>query len=194
MDKDMQSEIMGTWAQKDNLEQTLMVGMHGMTDFKHDEKVYYLGEFKENVLRLLSKQQVTEAAIYPEVIGALQDKRAGKMIIDGSIGISYIEKYKKLAKKMNKPYTVRNDPEFKGATGLLVMSDEAVVDIGVITVEDRSLRLKQLGMSSALINAVGQKVCKECMEQILKADPQEVANYHELSFLDRIGGQVCPAH
>jgi len=193
MDKDIQSEVISTWAQKDNLEQALMVGIHGITEFKHDEKIYYLGEFKENVLRLLSKQQVAEAAIYPEIIEALQDKRTTKMIIDGSIGISFIEKYKKLARKLNKPYTVRNDSEFKGSAGLLVISDEAL-DSLVITVEDRSLRLKRLGMSSALINAVGKKVCEKCLEQILQVDPKEAANYHELTFLDRIGGESCPAH
>jgi len=193
MGKDIQSEVISTWAQKDKIEQALMAGIHGITEFKHDEKVYYLGEFKENVLRLLSQQQVTEAAIYPEISEALQDKRATKMIINGSIGISFIEKYKKLAGKVKKPYIVRNDPEFKQSTGLLVITGEAV-DSQVITVEDRSLRLKGLGVPFALINAVGKKVCEECLAQILKADPKEAANYHELTFLDRIGGESCPAH
>lgn len=193
MDKEIQSDFISNWAKKDNIEQALMTGIHGVVEFKHDEKIYYLGEFKENVLRLLSQQQVAEAAIYPEVIDALQDKRAKKMIIDGNINISFIEKYKKIAGKVNKPYTVRSDPEFKGATGLLVISDEAV-DIQVITVEDRNQRLKGLGVPSDLIKSVGKKVCKDCLEQILEVDPKEVVNYHELTFLDRIGGEKCPAH
>lgn len=193
MDKDIQSDVISTWTQKDNLEQALMAGIHGVVEFKHDEKVYYLGGFKENVLMLLSQQQVAEVAIYPEVIEALQDKRATKMIINGNINISFIEKYKKIAEKMNKPYTVRSDPEFKGTTGLLVVSDEAI-DIQVVTVQDRSQRLKGLGLSSTLINLVGKKVCKECLKQIVEADPKEAVNYHELTFLDRIGGESCPAH
>lgn len=193
MDKDIQSETISTWAEKDNIEKALIVGMHGIAEFKHDEKIGYLGEFKENVIRLLSKKQVAEATIYPEIIRALKDKRATKVIIDGSINIRFTEKYKKLAQEMNKSYTLRNDPEFKGSTGLIVVSDEAV-DILVITVEDRSLRLKRLGMSSALINSVGKKVCKKCLEQIRKVDSTEVSNYDELTFLDRIGGECCPAH
>lgn len=189
----MQSEAISAWGQKGDIEKALMVGIHGVTEFKHDEKVYYLGEFKENMIIQLSQKQVAQAAIYPEVIRALKDKRATKMIIDGSMSSRYIEKYKKLATKMNKPYIVRSDPEFKGATGLLVISDEAV-ERQVITVEDRSVRLKRLGMSSALINAVGKKICKKCFEQILKIDPKESPNYNELTFLDRIGGERCPAH
>lgn len=193
MDKEIQSETISAWAQKNDLEKALAIGMHGAVKFKHDEKIYYLGEFKENVLRLLSQKQVTEAIVYPEITSALKDKRAAKMIINGSIDVRYIEKYKKLAINMNKPYTVRNDPEFKGATGIVVISDEAA-DIQDIAVEDRSVRLQKLGMSPALINSVGKKVCKECLEQIQKADPSEASNYDELTFLDRISGESCPAH
>ena len=193
MDKDIRSDLISTWAQKDDLEQAIMVGIHGAVEFKHDEKVLYLGEFKENVLILLSQQQVTEVALYPEVIEALQDQRATKMIINGNVNISFTEKYKKLAEKMNKPYTVRGDSDFKGETALLVISDEAV-EIQVIKVQNRSQRLIELGLSSALINSVGKKVCKECLKQILEADPKEAVNYNELTFLDRIGGESCPAH
>jgi uncharacterized protein YueI len=193
MDEGIRSEAISAWGQKDRLEKALMVGMQGVTEFKHDEKVYYLGEFKENVIRLLSKTQVSEAAIYPEIIQALKDKRATKMMMDGSIRLCFIEKYKKLAKKMNKPCIVRSDPEFKGSTGLMVISDD-VVDMPVITVEERSVQLKRLGMSSALINSVGKKVCKKCLEQILKVAPQEASNYNELTILDRIGGDRCPVH
>lgn len=194
MTKDIQTEAIGAWAQKDNLEKALIAGMGGAIEFKHDEKIYYLGEFKEKVLCLLSKGQVAETAIYPEIVRALEDKRGTKMIIDGSIRISVVEKYKKLAKKANKPYILRSDPEFKGSTGLMVISDDAVEDEQVITVQDRKDRLKNLGMSSALIDAVGKKMCKECLGKILEIDPQEAPNYKELNFLDRIYGERCPAH
>ncbi|MBC8015324.1 MAG: YueI family protein [Sporomusaceae bacterium] len=193
MDKEIQSETISTWAQKTDLEKALTVGMHGAIEFKHDEKIYYLGELKENVIRLLSKKQVVENLIYQEIIQALKDKRATKMIIDGSINIRFIEKYKKLAIEMDKPYTVRNDPEFKGTSGLIIVSDEAA-DIADISVKDRSVRLQELGMSPALINSVGKKVCKKCLGQIQKADPSEASNYDELTFLDRISGESCPVH
>jgi uncharacterized protein YueI len=193
MNKEDQSEAISTWVQKEDLEKALIVGMHGAPEFKHDEKVYYLGEFKENVIRLLSKRQVVEAAIYPEIIRALKDKRATKMIIDGSISNRCSEKYKRIAKKMNKPYTMRSDTEFQGTTGLLVISDEAV-GIPVKTVENRSIRLKRLGLSSALIRSAGKKVCKRCLNKILKADPNEDMNYRQLTWGERLGGERCPAH
>ncbi len=193
MDEEIRSKNISNWAQKSNLEKTLMVGMNGIIEFKHDEKMHYLGEFKENVIRLLSQKQVAEVVIYSEIIQALKDTRATKMIINGSISSRFTEKYKKLARKLNKPTTVRNDTDFKGDTGLIVISDEAV-DIEVITVEERSVRLKRLGMSSALINAVGKKVCKKCLEEIIKVNPQEKSDYQELTFLDRIVGERCPVH
>nr|WP_282433079.1 DUF1694 domain-containing protein [Desulfosporosinus meridiei] len=42
-----------------------------------------------------------------------------------------------LAKQMEKPYTVIYDPELKGETGLVVVSDEAV-DVENIDVLDNS--------------------------------------------------------
>ena len=193
MDKEVQLEAVCALSKKNDLEKAIAVGMHGAIEFKHDEKICYLGEFKENVIKLLSKKQVADPAIYPEIISALQDKRTTKMIIDGSMDIRFSEKYKKLAIKMNKPYIVRNAPEFKGTIGLLIISNEAS-DIQDITVEDRSTRLQRLGISPALINAVGKKVCTECFEQIQEADPSEASNYHELTFLDRISGDSCPVH
>ena len=95
MEEDIQSEMINAWAKKDKIEQTLMAGIHRITELKHNEKVYYLGEFKENVIRLLSKKQVAEGVIYPEVIEALNDKRATKMIIDGSINSRFVENIKK---------------------------------------------------------------------------------------------------
>lgn len=190
---DIQSEAISTWAQKDNVEQALMAGMNGITEFKHDEKIYYLGEFKEKVIRLLSKKQVGEIFIYPEIIQALRNEKATKMIINGSISNNLTEKYKKLAQKMNKPFTVRSDPEFKGSAGLLVISEEGI-DLQVLTVEDRKIRLQRLGMPSALINAVGKKVCKKCLQQIMDIAPRERASYKELTLLDRISGEHCPAH
>lgn len=65
-----------SWVEKDNLEQALLVGIHGAPEIKHDEKIYFLGEFKERVIRRLSIKQVSETGVYPEIIQALKDSRA----------------------------------------------------------------------------------------------------------------------
>jgi len=112
--------------EKSELEQTIIQGWYGEAEIKKDEKRYYLGELKERIIRLLSKEQVKEDIIYPEIVSALQDKRASKMLINGELEYKEIEKYRQLAREKGKQATVVHNPEFKGNVGLLVASEQAI--------------------------------------------------------------------
>ncbi|QDR81278.1 YueI family protein [Sporomusa termitida] len=193
MDNTLQTESISNWVQKDKLEQALMVGMHRAPELKHDEKIYYLGEFKERVLKKLTKKQVLEAAVYPEIIQSLKDPRANKLIIDGSLSGSSVQKYRKLARKLGVPNTERSDPEFKGDTGLIIVSDQAVA-VEDITIPERSIRLEELGLSSALARAAGRKLCKTCLQKVAAIDKNELINYRKLTWADRLCGDRCPGH
>lgn len=188
-----QSNGISNWVKKDKVEQALLAGVHGTPELKYDEKVRYLGEFRERVLKKLTKEQVAEKVIYPEIVQALKDRKADKLIINGSIDYNLIAKYKDLATSLNKTSTVRSDPEYKGDTGLIVISDEAV-DVQEINVENRGSRLSRLGVSPALIEAAGKKVCKECLSKIAEVDQNELMNYQQLTWIDRLGGDRCPVH
>ncbi|MFA7468873.1 MAG: YueI family protein [Desulfotomaculaceae bacterium] len=188
--QDIQTEAIGTWMNKNELEKNLSIGMYGPPELKHDEKTHYLGEFKERVIRLLTRKQVAEPAVYPEIVEALKDKRAVRLVISGDIVDSFVEKYEALARGLGKSYTVVHDPELKGETGLAVVSRDAV-DVEKINVPDRELRLSKLGLSKTLINAAGKKVCPHCLEEIIHADPGETINYQKLTWSDRFWGEHC---
>ena len=119
-----------------NPEQRLTIGIQGVPESKREEKQVYLGEFRERVIRILSKKQVAQRFIYPEIIQALNHKQSSKMLINGELWDDLTNKYIALAKKVKKPYTMIHDPELKGETGLVVVSDDAV-DIEDIEVENR---------------------------------------------------------
>lgn len=175
------------------LEQALLIGIHGEPEFKRDERIYFLGEFKERIIRKLSIAQVNESVIYFEIRQALQDEKAVKLILNGNISSSATGKYRELAIKMNKLCTVRSDSEFKGDTGLLVVSDEDVNE-EEINVEERTTRLRRLGMPLLLIQSAGKKVCDQCRHVISDIDKNELINYEELTWMDRFVGDTCPAH
>lgn len=179
--------------EKGELEQVLMVGIHGAPEVKHDEKIYLLGEFKERIMKKLSTDQVSETAVYPEIIQALKDKRAARLVINGNLSSVFTGKYRKLALEINKPCAVRRDTEFKGDTGLLVVSDEAVNE-EEIRVEEREIRLNRLGVPLLLIQATGKKICDQCMTLIAEKDKNELMNYDELTWMDRLSGDTCPGH
>lgn len=192
METDIQREAISAWLSKDELEKALSIGLHGAPELRRDEKRRYLGEFRERVIKLLSKKQVVEPGIYPEIVKALEDKRAAKMIVSGDIDFHHSEKYQKLAEGMGKPVTIISDPEFKGDAGLVVVSDDAV-DLKDISVQDRATRLKKLGVPPEIIESAGKKVCERCLEKILKADPDEKINYRKMTPGEHFWGERCSA-
>lgn len=177
--------------ERTELEKTLAHGLYGTPELKHDEKIYYLGEFRERVIKMLYRRQVVEPGIYPEIVTALKTYPA-KLIINGVISNTFTEKYQRVCTGLGKKYSVVHDPKFKGEAGLVVVSDHAE-DIEDITVPDRNERLKSLGLPENLIALAGSKVCKRCLAMVLDADPEENINYRELTVGDRFWGEHCPA-
>lgn len=139
MESDIQTDALHALSTKDKLEQRLAVGMHGVPEWKHDEKILYLGEFRERIIRRLTKKQIAQTFIYPEIKEALSHRQSSRMLINGDLSPDFIDKYIHLARQIGKPYTVIHDPELKGETGLVVVSDEAV------NVEDIEVRDREIG-------------------------------------------------
>lgn len=187
------SKITGSWNNKSELEKTIAAGVYGAPELKPDEKSAFLGEFKERVLRALTKAQVEENTVYVEIVLALQDKRAARLIYSGDIDYRYVDKYVKLSRKYGKPYTIRHDQKYKSDIGLLVASNEAV-DAGAVVAVNREERLTGLGLPLPVIKAAPGKVCDECYALIEQAAPEELMNYERLTFFDRLAGEKCPAH
>jgi len=177
------------------LERTLQAGIHGAPELRRDEKLIYLGEFRERVLRVLTKQQLAETKVYEEIRDALTDPRAGKLVIDGGTPDRHNDKYEKLAASLGKPYTTRRDAEFRGEIGLLVVSDHAVdVPDEEIRVKTREEKLREIGVPEQLIRAAGKKVCVKCYALIQVKAPEEKDKYRVMTMLDRLFGEKCPGH
>lgn len=113
--------------------QRITIGLHGVPELKHDEKMNYLGEFRERIIRRLTKKQLAEKFVYPEIKEALNHEKSSRMLINGTLSPHLTDKYIELARKADKPYTMIHDPNLTGDTGLVVVSDEAV-DIQDISV------------------------------------------------------------
>ncbi|MDF2570991.1 MAG: hypothetical protein K0R55_2595 [Sporomusa sp.] len=186
-------ETAQVWNQKSHLEQTITAGLHGIPEIKKEEKCTYLGVFREQVITYLTQNQVSEAAIYPEVKQALSYEKFHKMILNGNMEHHFINKYQLLAKKLQKAYTVIVTSDYDEAAGLVVASTEAI-ELENIVVTDRTITLQKLGVPDKLIASAGKKVCKKCLNTIANIAPQEQINYSQLTWIDRLAGDHCPAH
>ncbi len=125
-DTDNQRAEIGTLSKKSRLEQALSIGFNRVPELKKEEKMLFLGEFRERVIRKLTKKQVANPSVFPEIKEALKDKRTLKMLINGDLSFKFTDKYIKLAKEVGKPFTTIHDSQLKGDTGLVVISDQAI--------------------------------------------------------------------
>lgn len=135
MTDDLEKDIIHNYSNKSELERTLTAGMCGPPEIKKEEKLHYLGVFKERVLKFLTKKQVKDTMLYSEIIMALRDKRAKVLLISGDISINARQKYQQQARELGIKYTVIFDPLLKGDIGLIVACDDAV------DVEDISVKI-----------------------------------------------------
>lgn len=122
MENDIEAEALHNWASKGLLEQRLSE----TPELRKEEKRYFLGEFEERVLKVLTRGQVAQSFIYPEIKEALEDEHAKRLLLDGELSFEFIKKYIKLAQQLQKPFTFINDPKLKGEIGLAVVSEKAV--------------------------------------------------------------------
>lgn len=193
MDKSNEKEGMAVFAAKSELERTLQAGIQGAPELKGEEKARYLGEFRERVLRILTKRQAGESQIYPEIEAALKDPRASVLVINGDLHDNVLRKYKKLAEASGVPVTSRRAAEYAGDTGLLVAASHAV-DVEQIEVAGRRERLLKKGLPEQLIDAVGEEVCKDCYALIREKAPEELDHYRQIGAIGRLFGEKCPGH
>lgn len=100
---------------------------------KQSERSQYLGELRERVLRALDFQQAKSDKVYPEILSAIKDPRASRLLIHHKVPIKLGSRYEKPAKQSGLAVTYVSDPGFRGSIGLLVASDDAV-DVADISV------------------------------------------------------------
>lgn len=179
------------FSDKSALEQALLTGLRGTPELKREERSYFLGQYRERVIQVLTFQQVAEPGTYPETKKAITHPKATRLLISRKANLSAAAEYIGLARKYGLSFTTIDRPEFKGSVGLVVAADEAV-DQEEITVPDRTQRLLSQGIPVEVIQARGRGLCRGCMELLRQNAPEEVGNYRKLNFIDRIVGNQCP--
>lgn len=175
---------------KSELEKTAFHGAHGAPELKKDEKNRFLGEFAERVICYLHYDQVLEKAIYPEVIDAIEDERAKKIVASRGVDLNTAQKYIKMAEKKGLKFKRVDSPEHKGAISLIVASDKAV-GIEKKEIPDRTKKLKKAGIPDNIINSVDGKLCSKCWKLLEEKAPEELINYKKISWIERLAGANC---
>ena len=112
--------------EKSELQRALERGMYGEPELKREEKKAHLGCFRERVLKALTKKQVMEPGTYKEILEAIKDPRAKRLIITNDVQLPFAMDYINLAKDNGVEFTLVDGHDFTGDIGLVVVSDTAV--------------------------------------------------------------------
>lgn len=165
---------------------------HGPAESRPWERARFLGQLRERVLKALTFAQVEEEGVYPEILEAIRDPRARKLIISRDADLYAAREYIRLARENDLSFTTVDSPWFTGNIGLVVASDRAV-DEPEIMVKSRAERLRELGVPESVISARGKPLCPSCYKLLQRLAPGEAQNYTPISWVDRLLGRSCAA-
>ncbi|SJZ47933.1 YueI family protein [Selenihalanaerobacter shriftii] len=175
---------------KSKLEKTISAGIHGGYEFKKGEKNQFLGEFRERIIRVLNFKQIIEPGVYPEVLEAIKDSEAKKLIISRKANLKAAKDYIELANQNNLSFKKVDSPEFKGDIGLAVVSDHAVHHEEIIVI-DKEEKFKEIGLPVELLQKAGEKICADCYHKIEENAPEELINFEKMSWIDSLFNSSC---
>lgn len=155
------------------------------------EKNYFLGEFKENIILAVSKEQL-DGKILKEVIDAMKRPETVLLKIRRDIPLKNIKIYISQAEKLKINYRLVDSLSFVGDIGLVVVSKEPLPDDRNIMAKDRSQVYKEVGLPSYFSKAEGKEICDKHLNMIEKKLPNYIDCFKKLSFVDKILGKKCP--
>lgn len=139
-----------------DIDDYLNQGMYGPLQTKPDERRKFLGTLRERVIIALTKVQIREEGIYPEVEEALKNNPKGNLLLNGNMNYSYLSKYTKLAKKYNIESSIVTNKDYDSEMGLVFASDSAIDKEDIfVTKNEKSAEGEKPGNKKGLLSFFG---------------------------------------
>nr|WP_295974387.1 YueI family protein [uncultured Bacillus sp.] len=111
---------------KPDLEDYLTQGIYGPKETNPDERRKFLGTLRERIEIALTKEQVMEETVYPEIEQAMKNHRETHLFLNGHLEYESLSKYIKQADKNSIPYTIVTNKEYNSEIALVLVHKEAV--------------------------------------------------------------------
>ncbi len=159
------------------------------------EKNEYLGEYKERVIAALTKEQIIEDDVYPEILQYMRDNKAYVLKMARDVSIKKLKPYIQEAEKIGLKYQLVDALTYRGNIGLVLASKEALEETDLneeLLIRDMDQDFIDAGLGEKFSKKRGKKICNECMEKVEETLPQYKKDFKEINILDRILGYKCP--
>ncbi|MGL6115207.1 DUF1694 domain-containing protein [Cetobacterium sp. SF1] len=157
------------------------------------EKNYYLGEFKENVLIALTKEQVENKMVYEEVIEAMKEPDSILLKMKREVPLKFFKPYIQIAEEIGLRYRLVDGVTFLGDVAMVVVCEEALdnEDLDVV-LESVGEKFIKAGLSEGFAYAMGKKICKKHYRELEKKLPSYAGNFKKFNIFDVLIGRECP--
>lgn len=140
------------------VEDYLEQGIYGPKEIKPGERKKFLGTLRERVLIVLTKSQVFEKDLYPEIEQIMKQYPLANLLLNGQMDYQYLGKYIKLSIRYKIPYKIVLNKEYNSELGL-VLAEKDAVDKEEIYVE-KKMKVPQLQKKNSLKSTIIKSVKK----------------------------------
>lgn len=158
-----------------------------------EEKNYYLGEFKENIIAAIEDKDLNEENS-EEILKLLKDKNVKLLKINRKIKLEKVRKYIKFSEKIGLNYRLVDGISFLGNIGMVIVSKEILKtnEKESIIFENKEKQYLKKGLPSLYAKNEGKKICEKHFEILKKKYPEKCKRFFKINFLDRLFGKKCP--
>jgi uncharacterized protein YueI len=111
---------------KTTVDEVLQQGIYGPLETKPDERRKFLGTLRERIVVALTKSQVGETEVYPQVEQQMKEKPLSHLFLNGNMSYESLSKYVKLATKYKMAHTIVTNKEHDSEIGLVLAMEHAI--------------------------------------------------------------------
>ena len=111
---------------KNEVDEYLQQGIHGIKEIKPEERKKYLGTLRERVIAVLYQSQVSEKEVYPEIAQFIQKHPKACLFLNGNMTDTHLSKYVELAVLHKIRYKIVFNKDYNTDLGLVLAEEEAI--------------------------------------------------------------------
>ncbi|MEH7093675.1 YueI family protein [Neobacillus vireti] len=112
--------------ERKTVEDVLQQGIYGPLETKPEERRKYLGTLRERIIVALTKNQVAETNIYPQIEQSMKEYPQAQLLLNGNMVYEELSKYVKLAAKNKLEHKIVTNKEHDTDIGLVLAMNTAI--------------------------------------------------------------------
>ena len=147
------------------VEDYLEQGIYGTKEIKPGERREFLGTLRERVIIVLTKSQVFENNLYPEIEYRMKQYPRANLLLNGQMDYQYLGKYIKLSNQYNIPYKIVLNKEYNSDLGL-VLAEKNAIDKGDIYIENVKEKSKPKTVKKNSLKARIKRYVKKVLKKL----------------------------